>query len=107
MKKDIHPKYRQVLYIDTTNGAQFLIPGTVPTKDKAVAEADGQEYDLVKVSISSSSHRHWTKRNEFLDTEGRLDKFVKKFQRKAEQQKVENAKQDEANKAKAVAKKKK
>ena len=44
MKKDIHPQnYRQVVFEDTSNGAQFLISSTVATKE--VTKFEGKEYD--------------------------------------------------------------
>ena len=41
MKKEIHPQnYRPVLFIDNSNGAEFIISSTVETKETAKAKAD-------------------------------------------------------------------
>ena len=107
MKKDIHPESRPVLFIDQTHGGWFLIPSTVNTRDKGICPGDQKEYPLVRIPISSLSHRLWTGATAFLDTEGRLEKFANKFKNKAVQQKADIAKQEEAIKEKAKATKKK
>ncbi len=113
MKDNIHPEnYRTVLFVDQTasdlsKGGWFLIPSTVMTKEKGICPGDGQEYPMVKVPISSFTHRLWTGAVQFLDTEGRLDKFAKKFAKKAEQQVAAIAKQAEAKEAAKATKKKK
>ena len=46
MKKDIHPKgYQPVIFVDNSNGAQFLIASTVKTSEKA-KWTDGKEYPV-------------------------------------------------------------
>jgi large subunit ribosomal protein L31 len=107
MKPKIHPDYRKVLHIDSTNGAQFLIPSTVHTKEVGVFDLDGKEYPIVRVTISSAGHPVWTGKSKLLDAEGRLDKFAKKYQRNKELGQLETAKKEEADKAKAKTVKKK
>jgi large subunit ribosomal protein L31 len=86
MKKEIHPKeYRTVLFVDSSNGAEFLIPSTVATKDTAKAK-DGKEYPVFQVEISSSSHPFYTGQEKVMDTAGRVEKF-KQRQAKASKQK--------------------
>jgi large subunit ribosomal protein L31 len=65
----------------------------------------GKEYPLVRVPISSSSHPFFTKANQFIDSEGRVDKFTKKYQRQSEQEKLKQQKQEEALKEQVKAKK--
>lgn len=75
MKKDIHPKnYRPVVFQDLNNGFSFLTRSTVTTDDTIKWE-DGNEYPLVKVHISSSSHPFFTGEERIVDIEGRVDKF--------------------------------
>lgn len=75
MKKDIHPKnYRPVLFIDNSNGSQFLISSTVQTKETAKG-ADGKEYPAFHVEISSTSHPFYTGNEKLLDAAGRVEKF--------------------------------
>lgn len=79
MKKGIHPEnYRTVIFKDISNDIAFLSRSCVETKDTEVWE-DGNEYPLVKLEISSSSHPFFTGKMKFVDTAGRIDKFNKKF----------------------------
>lgn len=75
MKKSLHPKnYRPVVFQDLNNGFAFLTRSTVTTDDTIKWE-DGNEYPLVKVHISSSSHPFFTGEERIVDIEGRVDKF--------------------------------
>ncbi len=75
MKKDIHPaNYRLVVFQDLNDNTSFLTRSTVTTADKVKWE-DGNEYPLVKVHISSSSHPFYTGQEKLMDIEGRVDKF--------------------------------
>ena len=79
MKKGIHPKeYRFVVFKDMSNDVAFLGKSTVNTKDTIVWE-DGNEYPLVKLEISSASHPSFTGKMKFVDTAGRVDKFMRKY----------------------------
>lgn len=105
MKDKIHPTYQEVLFVDSSTGTQFLIGTTLQTKEKGTFE--GKEYPLCRVPISSASHPFFTKEGKFTDSEGRVDKFTKKYQRRSEMEKQTQVKQEEAQKEKAkVAKKK-
>ena len=76
MKKDIHPKdYKKVLFVDNSSGAEFLIASTAHTKETAKAKADGKEYPVFHVEISSASHPFYTGNEKILDTAGRIDRF--------------------------------
>ncbi|MCC6680917.1 MAG: type B 50S ribosomal protein L31 [Phycisphaeraceae bacterium] len=78
MKKDIHPKYRPVVFQDVSSDFKFLTRSTVESKAKIKWE-DGKEYPLVKVDISSASHPFYTGKQKFVDAAGRVEKFQKKF----------------------------
>ncbi len=77
MKENTHPEYRQVLFIDSTNGVSFVIGSALPTKETAVFE--GVEYPVCRVSTSSASHPFFTGSKGLVDTEGRVDKFNKRY----------------------------
>ncbi|MDP1608716.1 MAG: type B 50S ribosomal protein L31 [Chlamydiales bacterium] len=96
MKDNTHPPYQEVLFVDSSTGTQFLIGSTLQTKEKGVFE--GKEYPLYRVPVSSASHPFFTKANQFIDSEGRVDKFTKKYQRKSEQVKQAQEKQEEGKK---------
>jgi len=88
MKKDIHPdNYRPVLFVDNSNGTEYIIPSTVPTKETATSKANKKEYPVVRIEISSSSHPFYTGEVKTLDTAGRVERFKQK-QAKAGAKKV-------------------
>lgn len=75
MKKSIHPSsYRPVVFEDLNNGFRFLTRSTVATDDTTKWE-DGNDYPLVKVHITSTSHPFFTGEERIVDIEGRVDKF--------------------------------
>lgn len=83
MKKDLHPKsYRLVVFKDMSNGTSFLSRSTAASKE-TIAWEDGNEYPLIKVEISNTSHPFYTGKNILVDTTGRIDKFKKKYAKKA------------------------
>ena len=56
MKKGIHPEnYRPVVFKDMSNGDMFLTKSTCKTSE--TVEFEGETYPVVKVEISSTSHR--------------------------------------------------
>ena len=79
MKPGIHPeKYRIVIFKDMSNEDMFLGKSCTNTKDTMKWE-DGNEYPLVKLDISSTSHPYYTGKMMLIDTAGRVDKFKKRF----------------------------
>ncbi len=80
MKKDIHPDYREVVFLDTSNDFKFLTRSTVITDD--TIEFEGKTYPLFKVEVSSESHPFYTGKKMFLDTAGRVEKFNRRFGKK-------------------------
>ncbi len=79
MKKDIHPQnYRPVLFIDNSNGAEFVISSTVATTETAKSKADKKEYPVYRLEVSSASHPFYTGNEKTLDTAGRVEKFKAK-----------------------------
>ena len=78
MKKGIHPKYREVVFQDISTDFAFLTRSTINTKEK-IAWADGKEYPLVKVEVSSHSHPFYTGKQKIVDTAGRVDRFRRKY----------------------------
>jgi large subunit ribosomal protein L31 len=79
MRKDIHPEYRDVLFHDISVDFKVIIGSTINCKD--TIEHDGVTYPYHKIDISSASHPFYTGTQRVLDTEGRVDKFNKKFKR--------------------------
>ncbi len=83
MKKGIHPDaYRLVVFKDMSNGTQFLSRSTAQSKE-TVTHEDGNEYPVIKLEISNTSHPFYTGKNVLVDTAGRIDKFNKRYEKKA------------------------
>ncbi|MGE3759520.1 MAG: type B 50S ribosomal protein L31 [Pseudobdellovibrionaceae bacterium] len=78
MKKDLHPKFNDVVFRDISCGFQFLGKSTQSSSEMVKWE-DGKEYPLLKVEISSASHPFFTGKQRVMDTEGRIDRFKKKY----------------------------
>lgn len=78
MQKDIHPEYRDVVFLDASVDFSFKTRSTVKTNETITWE-DGKEYPLVRLDISSASHPFFTGKMKFVDTTGRVEKFRKKF----------------------------
>jgi large subunit ribosomal protein L31 len=92
MKKNLHPdSYRLVVFEDLNNGSRILTRSTVATEE-STKWGDGNEYPLVKVHISSSSHPFFTGQEKMIDIEGRVDRF------KARQQAAQAAREGRAPK---------
>ena len=84
MKEAIHPKnYRTVVFKDMSNGTTFLSRSTAETRETILFEEDGQEYPVIKLEISNTSHPFYTGKNVLVDTAGRIDKFKKRYEKKA------------------------
>lgn len=82
MKKGIHPDaYRLVVFKDTSNEHMFLSRSAAPTKETIMWE--GKELPLIKVEISNTSHPFYTGKSVFVDTAGRIEKFKKRYEKKA------------------------
>ncbi len=77
MKKGIHPEYQDILFVDTTNGAEFLIGAAL--QPSAYKDYKGEQYPTCSVSTSSASHPFFTDSQGFVDAEGRVKKFLKRY----------------------------
>ena len=86
MKKEIHPaNYRSVAFTDMSNNETFIVSSCANTKDSI--EIDGVTYPQVKLEISSSSHPFYTGKMKLVDTAGRVDKFMNRYQKHFENRK--------------------
>ena len=87
MKKEIHPEnYRLVVFKDMSNDYAFLGKSTAESSE-TIAWEDGNEYDLVKVDITSASHPFFTGQQKFVDTEGRVDRFLRRYEKAGDKKK--------------------
>ena len=82
MKKGIHPEnYRLVAFKDMSNEDVFLTKSTAETNE--TLEVEGVTYPLIKLEITRSSHPYYTGKSKLVDTAGRIDKFNKRYAKKA------------------------
>lgn len=80
MKKEIHPEYKEVVFLDTSSDFKFLTRSTM-TSDETIKWEDGNEYPVIKVEVSSASHPFYTGKKLFVDTAGRVEKFNKRYKK--------------------------
>jgi large subunit ribosomal protein L31 len=79
MKEGIHPgNYRLVVFQDMSNGHAFMTKSTASSRDSIKWE-DGNEYPLIKLEISNTSHPFYTGKMKLVDTAGRVDKFMNRY----------------------------
>jgi large subunit ribosomal protein L31 len=104
MKKEGHPPYQEILFVDSSTGYKFVCGSTLQPKEKEMFE--GKEYPVYRVAVSSASHPFFTGSKQFVDSEGRVDKFVKRYAKVAEKKEALDAKKEEEEAKKKDAAKK-
>ncbi len=77
MKPGIHPDYHKVLYVDSATGDEWVCRSTMTSKE--TREVDGKPVPVIKLEISSASHPFWTGTMRELDTDGKIDRFRKRY----------------------------
>jgi large subunit ribosomal protein L31 len=77
VKPGIHPKYHKVLFIDSATGDEWVTRSTLTSKE--TREVDGEKIPVVKLEISSFSHPFWTGKMRELDTDGKIDRFRRRY----------------------------
>ena len=83
MKEGIHPEYRDVCFVDLSNGFKFVTRSCVQSREKTKMD-DGRELPLVKLETTSETHPFYTGTQKSIDSlGGRVEKFRQKYARKA------------------------
>ena len=77
MKSDIHPDYHKVLFVDTATGDEWVTRSTLTSKE--TREVDGEAIPVVKLEISAYSHPFWTGTLREMDTDGKIDRFRRRY----------------------------
>ncbi len=77
MKPDIHPDYHRVIFIDTATGKEWLSRSTISSKEKR--EIDGEKVPVIRLEISAESHPFWTGQMREIDTDGKLERFRRRY----------------------------
>src|SRR4029079_14177824 len=79
MKEGIHPNYRDVCFVDLSNGFKFVTRSCAQTRE-TVKMDDGRELPLFKLESTSESHPFYTGTQKSVDSlGGRVEKFRNKF----------------------------
>jgi len=80
MKPDIHPDYHKVLYVDAATGDEWVSRSTLTAKE--TREIDGEQVPVIRLDISSASHPFWTGKLRELDSDGKIDRFRRRYGKK-------------------------
>ena len=75
MKADIQPQYNPVIFVD---GEHEIVTRSAVTS-KETRDVDGVSHYVVRVEISSFTHPFFSGKTRLLDTEGRVEKFNKRY----------------------------
>ena len=75
MKADKQPKYNPVVFVD---GEHEIITRSVLTS-KETRDIDGVTHYVIPIEISSYTHPFFSGKTRLLDTEGRVEKFNKRY----------------------------
>lgn len=77
MKPKIHPRYQKVVFHDNATGKEWISRSTMGAKQSK--EVNGEKLPVIHLEISSESHPFWTGQQRNIDTEGRVDRFRKRY----------------------------
>lgn len=77
MKSGIHPTYQKVLFVDGATGDEWVSYSTMGSSEKRTHK--GQELPMIRLEISAFSHPFWTGQAREIDTEGRMDRFRRRY----------------------------
>ncbi|MFG3122529.1 type B 50S ribosomal protein L31 [Streptomyces sp. NPDC048201] len=72
------PVYRPVVFRDRSAGYAFLTRSTA-VSEQTIDWDDGETYPVIDVEISSESHPFYTGKARTLDSEGRIDRFERRY----------------------------
>lgn len=77
MKTDIHPEYHPVIFIDVSTNDEIITKSTMTSSE--TRDVDGVSHFVVICDITSFTHPFFTGKQKLLDSEGRIDRFRKRY----------------------------
>ena len=80
MKNGIHPAYHPVIFKDASSGFAFVTRST-QSSEQMMEWTDGKSYPVITMEITSHSHPFYTGQQRMIDTQGRVDRFRKRYAR--------------------------
>jgi large subunit ribosomal protein L31 len=75
--QDIHPEYHPVIFVDASTNEEIITRST--TKSKETREIDGVSHFVISCDITSFTHPFFTGKQKLVDTEGRVERFRRKY----------------------------
>lgn len=78
MKKEIHPEYHKVVFLDTESNYKFL-SGSTRTSEETIEWEDGNSYPVIRIEVSSDTHPFYTGKQKADRVGGRVDRFKRKY----------------------------
>ena len=79
MKAEIHPNYRDVVFVDLQTGNKFITRSTLNSRE--TIELEGKTYPLFKCDVTSEYHPFYTGAQTRIVETGRVEKFRARFAR--------------------------
>ncbi len=79
MKADTHPEYHPVVFVDVSTQDEIVTYSTMTSEE--TRDIDGVSHYVVNCDITSFTHPFFTGKQKLMDTEGRIDRFRKKYGR--------------------------
>jgi large subunit ribosomal protein L31 len=77
VRPGIHPDYHKVLFVDSATGEEWVTRSTLTSKE--TRKIEGEELPVVKLEISNVSHPFWTGTMRELDTDGKIERYRKRY----------------------------
>ncbi len=79
MKAETHPEYYPVIFVDVSTNDEIVTRSTM--KSDETRDIDGVTHYVINCDITSFTHPFFTGKQKLMDTEGRIDRFRKKYGR--------------------------
>jgi len=77
MKADIHPKNHPVVFVDVSSKDEIVTRSTMTSEE--TRDIDGVQHYVISCDITAFTHPFFTGKQKLMDTEGRIDRFRKKY----------------------------
>ncbi|MFO0744710.1 MAG: type B 50S ribosomal protein L31 [Myxococcota bacterium] len=77
MKEGIHPPYHPVVFVDASSGDEIVTMSTMTSHEKRAI--NGVDHWVISMDMTAYTHPFFTGKQKLVDTEGRIDRFRKKY----------------------------
>lgn len=82
MKQGEHPEYGDVAFRDRSTGRVIVTRSTLVGRlGERTIELEGSTYPVLDVDVTSDSHPFWTGTARMMDSEGRVERFERRYRR--------------------------